>query len=131
MSESSKAGQWQSSALVVAALITTSGAISSALIETGWFGKRQTSMGEASVAEASFTQPAAPQAAFAGIIEPVTERPAAPVAPAQRLQFNTEPRSQVAPAMYVSKPLVTPAPKAKSCELIDWKAIPRFFKGLK
>jgi hypothetical protein len=131
MSDSSKVGHWQSSALVVAALITTSGAVSSALIETGWFGKRQASVSDAPAAEVSFAKPPMPQAAFAGIIEPVKERPVAFTAPAERLQFNTEPRSPVAPAMYVSKPLITPAPKTKNCELIDWKAIPRFFEGLK
>jgi hypothetical protein len=131
MSDSSKVGQWQSSALVVAALITTSGAISSALIETGWFGKRTATERDAPAAEASFIKPTMPQAAFAGIVEPVRERHAAPIAPAAQLQFNPEPRSPVAPAMYVSKPLVTPAPKAKNRELIDWRAIPRFFDSLK
>jgi hypothetical protein len=131
MSDSSKVGHWQSSALVVAALITTSGAISSALIETGWIGKRAGMMGDAPAAEVSFTKPSAPQAAFAGIIEPVKERPTAFSAPAERLQLQSDPRSAVSPAMYVSKPLVTPAPKAKSRELINWKAIPRFFDSLK
>jgi hypothetical protein len=131
MSKSSKAGHWQASALVVAALISTMGAVSSALIETGWFGKRTATVADAPAADVSFTKPAMPQAAFAGVIEPVREKFVSPVTPAARIQFNPEPRSPVAPAMYVSKPLVTPAPKPKNRDLIDWKAIPRFFESLK
>src|SRR5262249_57944575 len=63
MSEHSHSGavRFQSMALVMAALITTGGAVTSAFIQAGWVGRPRAE--SASVA-------AKPQAFFAGTIEP-------------------------------------------------------------
>ena len=63
----------QSSALVLAALITTAGAVSSAFIQSGWFGKPAAS---AVVASAHQVTPK-PLASFVGTIEPMAEMPIA------------------------------------------------------
>ncbi|HZZ26798.1 MAG TPA: hypothetical protein VFE46_02225 [Pirellulales bacterium] len=62
----------QSSAMVAAAFITTLGAITAALIQTGWISKPP-------VALVSHMQPPAPiaKASFLGTIEPAAERPSA------------------------------------------------------
>jgi hypothetical protein len=123
MSDPSHAARWQSSALVVAALITTGGAVSSALIQTGWFGKSST----LPIELPSLNAPQ-PQAAFAGFIEPVRERS---LAANNSTMGVSNSQSFVAPAMYVSRPLVSQESKKKKQDLIDWNAIPRFFESLK
>jgi hypothetical protein len=67
MSEHSHSGavRFQSMALVMAALITTAGAVTSAFIQAGWVGRSRAE-------SASLSSPVAakPQAFFAGTIEP-------------------------------------------------------------
>jgi hypothetical protein len=98
----------QSTALVLAALITTAGAVTSAFIQSGWLGKTNRSTAIASA------HPATPTAlaSFVGTIEPLAEMPVATSGPVPPAAFSGTSRS--APALQpriVSPPLmgVTPA----------------------
>jgi hypothetical protein len=124
MSDSSKVAKWQSVGLVGAALISTAGAVSSALIQTGWFANVMSNP------TTSISPPVATtaQATFAGFIEQVREQP---IAAAEIPMPAASLRPTVTPAMFVSGPLVSQESNRKKQELIDWKSIPRFFESLK
>jgi hypothetical protein len=124
MSDSSKVAKWQSVGLVAAAFISTSGAVSSALIQTGWFAKIP------SEATTSVSPPTATtaQATFAGFIEQVQ---AQSIAAAEISTPAANAIPAVTPAMYVSKPLVSQDLGKTKKELIDWNTIPRFLDRLK
>jgi hypothetical protein len=123
MSDPTRAVRWQSSAIVVAALISTTGAVSSALIQTGWFGKSP-----AVAADVSPLQPTTVHAAFTGAIESAVEHRAIAT---EAAQFGAAPAPTPAPALIISKPLIARDPPKTNRKPIDWEAIPRFFNGLK
>jgi hypothetical protein len=138
MSEHSHSGavRFQSMALVMAALITTAGAVTSAFIQAGWIGRT-------SAVSASVSPPVAsrPQAFFAGTIETprsssfVAEEPLVEIKPAVEpvtLQALVEQsaapigagRASASPVGHDSHAEAKPAAK-----LLDWGVIPRLFQS--
>jgi hypothetical protein len=132
----------QSTALVLAALITTTGAVSSAFIQSGWFGKTNPSTTIASAL------PATPQAlaSFVGTIEPLNEMPIAASGAMPPAAFSATSRSAPAPQpKIISPPLmgVTPAwflgsqainaqpasPAKTSPKPVDLEAVPHLIYG--
>lgn len=123
-------------ALVMAALITTGGAVTSAFIQAGWIGRPTVE-----TATASPSTIAKPQAFFAGTIEPprstslVAEEPMVDIKPtidsapfAALSQQSSAPigagRASASPIAHDSHPEAKPAAK-----LLDWGVIPRLFQS--
>jgi hypothetical protein len=138
MSEHNQSGavRLQSMALVMAALITTGGAVTSAFIQAGWIGRPA-----AETATASRPAVAKPQAFFAGTIEPprpnslVAEEPMVDIKPtidpasfAALSQQSSAPigagRASASPVAHDSHADAKPASK-----LLDWGVIPRLFQS--
>lgn len=129
MSESFKVAKWQSVGIVAAALISTVGAVSSALIQAGWFATTNSGAHapSASISMSPSRTPTA-QASFAGFIQSVREQPPTP---AESLNPAATSAPAVTPAMYVSGPLVSQELRKEKHEGINWKSIPQFFESLK
>lgn len=127
MSDPSRAVRWQATAVVVAALISTTGAISSALIQTGWIGKASSVRPPAEPAPPQFSATLS-QASFTGAIEPLNS---VATAAAEPLPVISRPKPTAVAATYISQPLLSPQPVKASAKGIDWGAIPRFFSGTK
>jgi hypothetical protein len=102
MSEHSQSGavRFQSVALVMAALITTGGAVTSAFIQAGWVGKPS-----AETASAGRPVAAKPQAFFAGTIEPPRPNSPAAEAPMVEIKPAIEPATFQALAEQSSAPM--------------------------
>jgi len=144
MSEHSQSGavRFQSVALVMAALITTGGAVTSAFIQAGWIGRPSTdSKPSAETATASKPTAAKPQAFFAGTIEPprsgslVAEEALVEIKPAiEPDTFHTLAGQSAAP-MGAGRASTNPVahdshtdPKS-AAKLLDWGVIPRLFQS--
>src|SRR5215471_14249594 len=102
MSEHNHSGavRFQSVALVMAALITTGGAVTSAFIQAGWIGKPIPE-----TASASRPVAAKPQAFFAGTIEAPRPNPPAAEAPMVEIKPAIEPATFGALAEQSSAPM--------------------------
>jgi len=138
MSEQSHSGavRFQSVALVMAALITTGGAVTSAFIQTGWLARPS-----AETAAAVPLASSKPKAFFTGTIEPprssslVAEEPLVEIKPAaESITFQPLAQQSAAPigaGRASANPMAHDghADAKPAAKLLDWGVIPRLFQS--
>lgn len=135
----SRAVRFQSSAIVIAAVITTSGAVIAACIQAGWIGKPPSN----AVASLSNTE-AGKQAYFTGVIEPISDtiqqrQPpiATPIGGAKTASYlldaPADPRQTAAPSGSAKNVTSTGEQRAvlsnSSLWRPDWSTLPRKLQG--